>query len=133
MAKPGAAVAIQVWGPHERNDLEAVKAVIRPYMPPRPAHAPPEPDYSIPGVLEELATRAGLTPETAFDTTWAYEFADEETLRRAMAAPAGVAALVGPDHEDEFKDAVVKALAGHRAPDGSYRLQNAYHYLLARA
>ena len=133
VAKPGAPVVVQVWGPHERNDLEAVKAVIRPYMPPRPADAPPEPDYCTPGVLEKLATRAGLTPETAFDATWAYQFADEETLRRAMVAPAGVAALVGPDHEDEFKDAVLDALAGHRTPDGGYRLDNAYHYLLARA
>src|SRR5919206_352385 len=34
VAKPGAPVVIQVWGPHDRNDLEAVKQVIRPFMPP---------------------------------------------------------------------------------------------------
>src|SRR3954449_1278595 len=39
VAKPGAAVLINVWGPHEGNDLEAVKAIIRPYFPPRPADA----------------------------------------------------------------------------------------------
>jgi SAM-dependent methyltransferase len=133
VAKPGAPVVIKVWGPHERNDLEAVKAVIRPFMPRRPADAPPEPDYSKPGVLEDVTARAGLTPETAFDTTWAYEFADEETLRRAMAAPAGVAVLVGSAREDEFKDGVVEALAGRRTADGGYRLQNAQHYLIARA
>ena len=59
VAKPGAPVVIQVWGPHERNDLEAMKEIVRPFMPPRPADAPPEPDYSKPGVLEDLATRAG--------------------------------------------------------------------------
>ena len=53
VAKPGAAVVINVWGPHEANDLEAVKAIIRPYFPPRPADAPAEPDYSEPGVLED--------------------------------------------------------------------------------
>src|ERR687887_495461 len=65
VAKPGAPVIIQVWGPHERNDLEAVKAIVRPFLPPRPPDAPPEPDYSEPGVLEYLAERAGLTPERA--------------------------------------------------------------------
>jgi hypothetical protein len=60
-------IPTQLWGPHERNDLEAVKAIIRPYFPPRPADAPPEPDYSEPGVLEDIATRAGLVPESAFD------------------------------------------------------------------
>jgi SAM-dependent methyltransferase len=133
VAKPGAPVVIQVWGPHERNDLEAMKAIVRPYMPPRPADAPPEPDYAEPGVLEEIASRAGLEPERAFDVTWSYRYADEETVRRALVAPAGIAVLVGPDREQELEDAIVSGLAAHRAPDGSYRLQNAFHGLIARA
>jgi SAM-dependent methyltransferase len=133
VAKPGAPVVIQVWGPHERNDLEAVKVILRPYFPPRPADAPPEPDYSRPGVLEELATRAGLTPEASFDTSWAFEFDDDESLGRAMLAPAGIATLVGPEREPEVKMAIVEGLARYRTPDGVYRLQNEYHYVLARA
>lgn len=133
VAKPGAPVLIQVWGPHERNDLEAVKEIVRPFMPPRPAGAPPEPDYSRPGVLEEVATRAGLTPEQAFDTDWAYEYPDDETLRRALVAPAGIAALVGAGREDEVKDAIVAGLAAQRRQDGSYRLCNRFHFLIARA
>jgi SAM-dependent methyltransferase len=133
VAKPGAPVVIQVWGPHEHNDLEAMKQVARPFLPPRPADAPPEPDYAQPGVLERLASEAGLTPDTAFDTTGAYRFADEETLRRAMVAPAGLAVLVGPEREEQFKDAIVAGLAPYRTPDGGYRLRNAFHYLIARA
>jgi len=133
VAKPGAPVVIQVWGPHERNELEAMKQIVRPFMPPRPADAPPEPDYSEPGVLEDLATQAGLTPESAFDTTWAYEYPDADTLRRALIAPAGIAVLVGPDREEEFKDAIVTGLAPYRTPEGGYRLHNEFHYLIARA
>lgn len=133
VAKPGAPVAIQVWGRHERNDLEAMKAVARPFLPPRPADAPPEPDYAAPGVLEQLAGDAGLISQAAFDTTWAYHFDDAETLRRAMIAPAGLAVLVGPEREDEFKDAVVKGLAPYRTPEGGYRLQSEFHCLIARA
>jgi SAM-dependent methyltransferase len=133
VAKPGAAIVITVWGPHEANDLEAVKQVIRPYFPPRPADAPPEPDYSAPGVLEDIATRAGLEPETTFDTTLAYVFEDAKTVRRAMVAPAGLALLVGLDREDEVKDAIEHGLESYRADDGSYRLQNTFHSLIARA
>jgi hypothetical protein len=107
--------------------------LIRPYMPPRPPDAPAEPEYWQPGVLEELVTEAGLTPETAFGTSWAYEFADEDTPRRALVAPAGIAILVGPEHEDDLKDAIVEGLARHRMPDGSYRLANEFHGLIARA
>jgi SAM-dependent methyltransferase len=133
VARPGASVVIQVWGAHEQNDLEAMKAIVRPFMPPRPADAPAEPDYSEPGVLEDIAVRAGLEPESAFDTSWSYEFPDDDTVRRALVAPAGIAVLVGPDREDEVKDAIVSGLATHRAPDGSYRLRNTFHALIARA
>jgi len=133
VAKPEAPVVVQVWGPHERNDLEAMKAVIRPFMPPRPAGAPAEPDYSEPGVLEGIAVQAGLEPERAFDTTWALEFPDAETLRRALVAPAGIAVLVGPEREEAVKDAIVAGLAPYRTSDGGYRLQNEFHSLIARA
>jgi SAM-dependent methyltransferase len=133
VARPGAPVVIQVWGPHEHNDLEAMKEIARPFMPARPADAPLEPDYSEPGVLEDMATRAGLTPHDAFDISWAFEFPDEATMRRALVAPAGLALLVGPDREEQFKDALAAGLAKHRQPNGSYRLQNEYHFLIARA
>src|SRR5215204_1644108 len=70
VAKPGGPVVIQVWGAHERCDLEAMKQVARPFLPPRPADAPPDPDLSRPGALEALATEAGLRPEGTFDTAW---------------------------------------------------------------
>jgi SAM-dependent methyltransferase len=133
VAKPGAAVVIQVWGSHERNDLEAMKAIARPFFPPRPADAPAEPDLSLPGALEELAARAGLDPELAFNTSWAYEFTDEDELGSAMVAPAGIATIVGPDREDELKRAIVDGLAPFRTPGGGYRLRNDYRYLVARA
>jgi ubiquinone/menaquinone biosynthesis C-methylase UbiE len=37
VARPGAPVMIQVFGRPERCDLEAVKAVMRPFLPARPA------------------------------------------------------------------------------------------------
>jgi hypothetical protein len=102
-------------------------------MPPRPANAPPEPDYSAPGVLEQLAREAGLDPDETFDARYAFAYPDEQALGRMLVAPAGIAALVGPEREQEVKDAIVAGLAGHRRHDGSYRLENEFHYLVARA
>jgi SAM-dependent methyltransferase len=133
VAKPGAPVVIQVWGRHERCDLEAMKAVVRPFMPPRPADAPPEPDLAAPGVLEGLSAKAGLTPVDAFDLSLAYEFADDEELGRAMLAPAGIGDLVGPEKEDSVRSQIVEALAPYRTDGGSYRLDNEFHFLIAQA
>jgi SAM-dependent methyltransferase len=133
VAKPGAPVVIQVWGAHERCDFEAMKQVARPFLPPRPPDAPPDPDLSEPGALHALATRAGLTPESEFDASWASEYPDAETLGRAMLAVAGLATLAGPERAQELTNAIVDGLAPYRRPDGSYRLENEYHFLIARA
>jgi SAM-dependent methyltransferase len=133
VAKPGAAVVVQVWGAHENCELEAMKQVARPFLPPRPPDAPPDPDLSQPGVLESLVVRAGLTPEAEFDVSWSFTYPDAETLARALVAVAGLALLAGPDREDELMAAIVDGLAPFRAADGSYRLRNEYRFLIARA
>jgi SAM-dependent methyltransferase len=133
VAKPGAPVVIQVWGRHEHCDLEAMKQLARPFLPQRPPDAPPDPDLSQPGALHAIATQAGLVPESEFDTTWAIEYTDTETLGRALVAVAGLATLAGPERELELKTAIVDGLAPYRRADGSYRLANEYHYLIARA
>jgi SAM-dependent methyltransferase len=133
VGKPDAAVVIQVWGAHERCDLEAVKQIVRPFMPPRPPDAPPDPDFSQPGMLEGLARAAGLAPESEFDTTWTLEYPDAETLTRATMAVAGLAVLAGPDREEEMERAIVDGLEPFRTPDGRYELSNEFHFLVARA
>jgi len=133
VARPGAPVVIQVWGAHERCDLEAMKQVARPFLPPRPPDAPPDPDLSQPGALRALALEAGLAPEAEFDTSWAFEYPDEETLGRAMISVAGLVVLAGPEREEELRQAIVEGLARFRAANGSYRLENEYRFLIARA
>lgn len=133
VAKPGAPVLIQVWGPPEHCDLEAMKQVARRYAPPPPPDAPSPPKLSEAGVLEGLASEAELTPEGGFDTSYAIEYQDEETLGRLLMAPMGLAKLVGPEREDALRREIVEALTAYRAPDGSYRLNNEFHYLVARA
>ena len=61
------------------------------------------------------------------------EYPDAETLGRALVAVAGLAVLAGPEREQELKTAIVDGLAPYRTPDGSYRLSNEYHYLIASA
>lgn len=133
VARSTAPVVIQVWGRPERCDLEAMKVVARRFLPARPPDAPPPPELWRPGVLEAMATAAGLTPQTAFDTAWAYEWPDEETLGRELMAPMGLAELVGPSHEHEVRREIVDALAPYRTPEGGYRLENEFRYLVARA
>jgi hypothetical protein len=87
-----------------------------------------------PGVLKALAREAGLTPESTFDLSYAFEYPDEETLARLLlTAPMGLAELAGPAREPALRREIVDALAPYRLRDGSYRLNNEFHYLVAHA
>lgn len=132
VAKPGAPVVIQVWGRPERFDLGLMKAVLARFRPPPPADRLDPSTLWKPGVLEDLAVQAGLIPDAAFDDRFAYEYADEESMSRAMLSAGGFGAIVG-DRQDEAREAVLEALAVCRTPACGYRIENDWHFLIARA
>ena len=132
VAKPGAPIVIQVWGRPERFDLGLMKAVLARFRPPPPADRLDPSTLWKPGVLEDLAVRAGLIPDAAFDDRLAYEYADEESMSRAMLSAGGFGAIVG-DRQDEARAAVLEALAVCRTPACGYRIENDWHFLIARA
>jgi SAM-dependent methyltransferase len=132
VARPGTSVVIQVWGRHEACALDAIKPIVRPYFPGADPDAPPPPDLSEPGLLERLATAAGLTPASTFDVSWPFVYRDDDDLARGLLAAGGVGDAAGPC-EAEVRAALLDVLAPFRAPDGGYRLENEWHFLVARA
>jgi SAM-dependent methyltransferase len=108
VARPGGAVVVQVFGRPERCDVEALK----------PAGGRWRPE-----IAEERVIEAGLSVERAFDVEWAYEYADDAAVVGAMQA-AGAVALSDA--------AILGALAGCRRGDGSYRVANEWHVVVAR-
>ena len=133
VAKPGAAVVIQVWGRPERCALTAMKQAVFPLgAPPQRDAAQPPPLWE-PGVLEAIASEAGLAPASAFDLSYAFEYRDDETLVRRMLAPAPVVAAIEAVGEERVRAAILRSLAAYRRADGSYRLENEWHYVMASA
>lgn len=132
VARPGGSVVIQVWGRHEACDLDVIKPIVRPFFPGADPNAPPPPDLSEPGFLERLATAAGLTPETTFDVSWPYVYRDEDELTGSLLSAAGVGDSAG-DREEEVRAALIDVLAPFRGADGSYSLENEWHFLVATA
>jgi SAM-dependent methyltransferase len=133
VAKPGAPVVIQVWGHPDRCDLTDMKLAVQSLLPPPDSNAPKQPGLWEPGVLEGMAGAAGLTPQSAFDLSWPYEFPDEAALARAMLAPGLMVELVETVGEEPVREAIVEALAPYRTPEGGYRLENEWHFVIASA
>jgi SAM-dependent methyltransferase len=131
VAKPGAAVVIQVWGPPERCDLTPAVRALRALRPAPGAGARAPMPLWEPGVLEEIAADAGLTPRTAFDCRFALEYPDEPTLVRRLLSPGGAVEAIEAAGEEAVAKAIVGALRSHRTASGGYRLENEWHYLVA--
>ena len=125
-------VLVQVWGSHERCSLDAIKPIARPLFPDADPSAPPPPDLSEPGLLEGIATAAGLTPEATFDLSWPYLYENDEALARSLLSAANIGDAAG-EREAEVRAALIDVLSPYRTEDGGYRLENEWHYLIARA
>jgi SAM-dependent methyltransferase len=130
VARPGAAVVIQVWGRPEHCGIEAAKAAIGRLLP-GSGRAEPPPFWK-PGVLECIAQDAGLTPEDGFDHSWAYAYADERALLRSLSSSAPAVLAARASGEQAVADAIRVAMEPFRTPHGGYRIENEWHYLVAR-
>jgi len=131
VVRPGGRVVVQVWGRAERCDLTAMLAVIGPLLPSQPPSGPGGRALSEPGVLEELATAAGLTPLDAGDVVFDFVYPDDETMVATQLSAGLVALAARLAGEETVRAAIVSALAPFRTADGSYRLENEWHYLIA--
>jgi SAM-dependent methyltransferase len=81
--------------------------------------APGATDVREPGVLERLLTRAGLTVLAAAEVETPYETPDLDALVSALRDGSGL------------NGDVESLAAANRRPDGSYRFENRFRYVLA--
>ena len=132
VARPGSPVLIQVWGRRGRCSLDAIHPIVRPLFPDYDPNAAPQPDLAEPGLLEQIAATAGLTPTTTFDVSWAFVYPDDESMARSLLAAGGVGEAAG-EREPEVRAALIDVLAPFNTEGGGYRLENEWHTLVATA
>ena len=137
VARPGAPVAMTVFGRPERCQSTAMFDAIGTLVPTKPkpeanGTKTREPLHEE-GALEALATQAGLSPEEAGYIEFVESYPNLETiLRGVMAAPPMVRAgrVVG---DDAVRDALTEVFHSFEGPTGRYALHEEVRYLIARA
>jgi SAM-dependent methyltransferase len=135
VVRPGAPVAMTVFGRPERCQSTAMFEAIGGLVPAEPK---PEADGTKvgqplheEGALEALATQAGLSPQEAGYIEFVESYPDLETiLRGVMAAPPMVRAgrVVG---DDAVRDALTEVFRSFQTPTGGYALDEEVRYLIA--
>jgi SAM-dependent methyltransferase len=133
VARPGAPVAILIWGAPERCESRVILAAIGGLLPPPPPGAEGPFALSAPGKLEELAERAGLVPERADEVPTPLIYPDLDTAVRTQLSSGPARMAIEYAGEPAARKALTAAFADSRQPGGSYRQDNVFRYLIARA
>jgi SAM-dependent methyltransferase len=133
VAKPGAPVGIVTWGAPERCESRVILAAIGGLLPPPPPGAEGPFALSVPGKLEEMAEAAGLIPDRADEIPTPLIYPDLDTAVRTQLSSGPARKAVDHAGEPATRKALATAFAGSRQPDGSYRQDNAFRYVIARA
>lgn len=121
VARPGAKVAICVWAPREECDLDVVEGALRALA------GAPEPEPRFCERLLEVVGAVGLKVDAHETVQVPFEVPDQAALEPAMlfiARDYGV-------EEGTALETIKAAAAPFRRRDGSYRLENAFRYVIS--
>jgi SAM-dependent methyltransferase len=129
VTRPGGLVGIQVWGLPERCDLAALVGALRPLVP----RSAPAPVLAAPGVLPGIVREAGLEPVRDGVVRCAFAWPDAEAMLRSVLSAGLPVLAMRAAGEEAVRRAALEGLAPFRVADGSYRVENDWHYLVAAA
>jgi len=133
VTRPGGLVGAVVWGPPAQCESGVMFTELGPLMPPPPPGAPGAITWSEDGQLEQLAASAGLTPLAVRDVPNQLIYPDLATAVRTQLSSGPARAAIQHSGLPAVRGALTRAFAGSRKPDGSYRQENVFRYLVARA
>lgn len=137
VARPGASVAMTVFGRPERCQSTTVFSSLRQFMPPTAGRAASEeeegPGLHEEGTLETRLTDAGLSPKETGYLEFAEEYPNLETMLRGYLAPPPFVRAARAAGEEAVREALVEALPPLKTSSGRYRLEDEVRYLIAVA
>jgi SAM-dependent methyltransferase len=131
VTRPGGLIGVVVWGPPAQCESGVMFKELGPLLPPAPPDAPGAIAWSEDGQLEKLAAAAGLVTVTVADVPNPLIYPDLATAVRTQLSSGPARAAITHSGLPAVRGALTRAFAGSRKPDGSYRQDNVFRYLVA--
>lgn len=128
----GGTVVIGTFGKPQDSDVTAYIAAMRALLPAPPPGGSGPFALSSDGMLEALATQAGLAPGDVVEVDSPWEYPDEQTLLRGMLSSGLAMRALQSLGEEVVREAVIKALAPFKTISGGYRLRHKFRYMFVK-
>ena len=132
VAKPDGQIVMAVWGLAKDCESAAVVRAMGGILPPPPPGTPGPFALSEPGVMEEMLSKAGLTPGKAEDIDAPMDFANESDAYRGFAASGPGIRAIRHAGEAKLREALLAALAPFKRASGSIHMDNKFRFIVAR-
>lgn len=133
VARPGAPVAVLAWAEPDRCESCAVMDAVVRLLPPATPGTPGTFALAAPAALEALARQAGLHPEKVAEVAATFEYRNLHVAIRAQLSTGPAQRAIAYVGRQATAESIATALARSGRPDGSYRMDNVFRYLVVRA
>jgi SAM-dependent methyltransferase len=133
VVRPGGMVAVCVWGPRADNELPRLFNASRTLSEPVDDREPGAPRLGDPGELERAAAAVGLSVTGTGLVEVPYATADLDELERALELDLMHSGTAESVDRAELREVIASTALDARQPDGSYRFENRFRWLIARA
>jgi SAM-dependent methyltransferase len=130
VCRDGGRVAIGVWGDPARCETEGLFARLRSLAPPAPGTPAPL-AISDAGVVEELLEKAGLRITDDGEVVCSFTFANLDEAWHDHTAAGPLQKVIDVAGADAVRAAMDAVLEADRKPDGRYRQDNVFRYVVA--
>lgn len=130
--KPDGLIGVSVWGEDNRCDFRHVKTALRGMLPdPLGGEGPYA--LSSPGALEGLLAETGFEPFDSLELPATFVYANQEHYLQAVLSSGPGQGILEQIDESTAHEALLEAGDPFRRDDGSYRFDNTFKVVTAKA
>ena len=130
--RPGGRVAIAAWGRPESCQISGFFRALDELLPVESPNTPAAFAYSNDGALGKLVSRAGFAKKIEAQAIAIWNYRNETEALRGLLSYSAAAQAVECAGGNRVMDAARAFIAPFRLPRGGYRMENAFHYIIAQ-
>jgi len=132
VAKSTGQISMAVWGLAKDCQSATIVKAMGSLLPPPPPGTPGPFALSEPGVMEDMLSKAGLTPGKPEDVDVPFDFADEVAACRGFSASGPGTRAIRHAGEDKLRATLLAVLAPFKSTSGALHLDNKFRFIIAR-